>query len=467
MAVDGEGEVDMAADGFDGGRVVRFPRRKPDGAPPTGRVARGTRLAAVPVAYMGRRVAGIGRRAAGRDAATVEREIRHRTAEHLFQVLGELKGCVAKLGQLLGLLELGLAPDLAEPYSRALARLHDSAPAMLPAAVHTELATHLGPRWRSLFLEFDDRASAAASVGQVHRARWHDGTPVAVKVMYPGARQAVLADLSVLRRATPLFTALLPGAEIRPVIEALCEEIGAELDYSREAANLEHFRTALRHDPDVVVGRVIAQRGDVLVTEWLDGIPLSRLIARAEPAELDRLGVLILRFLFSAPARASLIYGDPHPGNFLRMPDGRLGVVDFGACTPWTPAFLTVAGDVGAAVVAESVADLEAALRRHGYVAPGGDLDIATVAERLRPVREALMSPTYPLSADWLREQVRLATDLSLSNILRQLTMPPADTPLLRSFLGGVAILCQLQTAVPLRAECTRWYPETAAAVGL
>ncbi|WP_240505279.1 AarF/UbiB family protein [Nocardia mangyaensis] len=455
------------------GRVVPFTRKArstPDpgtGIPPTGRVARSARLAAVPVAYAGRRIAGLGQRAVGRSSAEVDRDIRIRTAEHLFEVLGELKGCVAKLGQLLGLLELGLGPDLAEPYRLALARLHDSAPAMLPAAVHAELATHLGLEWRSLFLEFDDRAAAAASVGQVHRARWHDGTPVAVKIMYPGARRAVLADLQALRRATPLFTALLPGADTRPVIEALCAEIKAELDYAREAANQRAFAAAFADDPDVVLSRVIAQRGDVLVTEWLDGVPLSRLIVRGEATELDRLGVLILRFLFSAPARAELVYGDPHPGNFLRMPDGRLGVVDFGACTPWPAAFLEVAGDVGAAVMADSAADLEAAIRRHGFVAPGRELDIATVAARLRVLREALLAPTYPLSGDWLREQVRLVTDLRLSNVLRQLTMPPGHTPILRSFLGGVAVLCQLQTAVPLRAECTRWYPETAAAVGL
>ncbi|MGF0319940.1 ABC1 kinase family protein [Nocardia fluminea] len=438
-----------------------------DGNPPTGRVVRSARLATVPVAYAGRRIAGFGKRAAGRDPDAVDRDIRVRTAEHLFQVLGELKGCVAKLGQLLGLLELGLAPDLAEPYRQALARLHDSAPAMLPGAVHAELATHLGPHWRSLFLEFDDRASAAASVGQVHRARWHDGTQVAVKVMYPGSRRAVLADLQALRRATPLFTALLPGADTRPVVEALCDEIRDELDYAREAVNQRAFADAFADDPDVVVSRVIAQRGDVLVTEWLDGVPLSRLIIRGNASELDRLGVLIMRFLFSAPARAALVYGDPHPGNFLRMPDGRLGVVDFGACTPWPGTFLDVASDVGAAVVADSPADLEAAMRRHGFVAPDRDLDIATVAARLQPVRDALLAPTYPLSADWLREQVRLATDLRLTNILRQLTMPPAHTPILRSFLGGVAVLCQLHTAVPLRAECTRWYPETAAAAGL
>ncbi|MFC4123498.1 ABC1 kinase family protein [Nocardia rhizosphaerae] len=454
-------------------RVTPFARRAKagrdprPGTPPTGQVARSARLAAVPVAYAGRRIAGLGKRAAGRDAADVQREIRTRTAEHLFQVLGELKGCVAKLGQLLGLLELGLAPELAEPYRQALARLHDSAPAMLPGAIHAELATHLGADWRSLFLEFDDRAAAAASVGQVHRARWHDGTPVAVKVMYPGARRAVLADLQVLRRATPLFTALLPGADTRPVIEALCQEINAELDYAREAENQRAFAAAFADDQEVVLSRVIAQRGDVLVTEWLEGVPLTRLIGCGEAAELDRLGVLILRFLFSAPARAAHVYGDPHPGNFLRMPDGRLGVVDFGACTPWPVAFLDVAGDVGAAVVADSPADLEAAIRRHGFVAPGGALDIATVASRLRPVREALLAPTYPLSADWLREQVRLATDLRLSNVLRQLTMPPDHTPILRSFLGGIAILCQLRTEVPLRAECTRWYPETAAAAGL
>ncbi|MGW5313799.1 ABC1 kinase family protein [Nocardia thailandica] len=456
-----------------GAKVMPFARRGDrtppprTGLPPTGKFARGAKLAAVPVAHAGRRIAGLGRRVAGRPSDEVSREIQARTAQHLFDVLGELKGCVAKLGQLLGLLEFGLSREMAVPYREALTRLHNSAPAMLPGALHAELATHLGPTWRTLFREFDDRAHAAASVGQVHRAVWHDGTPVAVKVMYPGARRAVLNDLQVLCRAAPLLAALLPGADTRAVVEALCAEIRDELDYAREAANQRAFAAAFAGDPDVTVRRVIAQHGDVIVTEWMDGRPLDSVIAAGDRAELDRIGVRIMRFLFSAPARAALIYGDPHPGNFLLMPDGTLGVVDFGACTPWPATFLAAAGDVAAAVITGAHTELEDAMRRHGFVAPGKELDVATVAARLAPFRDALLAPTYPLTSDWLREQVRLVVDLRLTNVLRQLTMPAVHTPILRSFLGGIAVLCRLHTEVPLREECTRWYPETAAAAGL
>ncbi|GGK66505.1 ABC1 kinase family protein [Nocardia camponoti] len=458
--------------GGDKGRVLPFvrrehKRREPKRDLPTGTFARGSRLAAVPVMYAGRRVAGFGKRAAGGDADDITRQIRLRTAQHLFDVMGELKGCVAKLGQLLGLLEWGLPRDLAEPYRAALARLHDSAPPMLPGAVHAELTKHLGPHWRSLLPQFDDRAAAAASVGQVHRGCWHDGTPVAVKIMYPGARAAVSADLAVLRRIAPLFGVLLPAADTASVVNALCAEIGAELDYAREAANQRAFTAAFADDPDVVVSRVVAQYGDVLVTEWLDGIPLSHLVNQSKPAARDRVGVLVLRFLLSAPARVGLVYGDAHPGNFLLMPDGRLGIVDFGACTSWPREFLDVASEVGAALLTQSPHDLESAMRRHGFVAPGRALDIASVLARLQPVRDALLATTYPLTEKWLREQVRLVTDLRLTNVLRQLTMPAEHTAMLRSFLGGVAVLCQLHTDVPLRAECTRWYPETVAAAGL
>ncbi|GAB2673384.1 ABC1 kinase family protein [Nocardia goodfellowii] len=458
-------DISQGADG----RLLRLPEQAPvdgGGVPPTGKLVRGAKLAGVPVAYAGRRMAGVGKRALGRSVAEVDREIRSRTAQHMFRVLGELKGCVAKLGQLLAVYEFVLPDEVAAPYREALGRLQDSAPAMLPATVHGVLTTHIGADWRSRFLEFDDRRPAAASVGQVHRAVWHDGRPVAVKVMYPGARQAIYDDLQALRRVGPLFSALLPGADTAAVIEALCSYIREELDYSIEAAQQRAFADAYADDPDFVVPRVVAQYGDVLITEWLDGISLSRLIAQSSVVdgplrhERDRVGLLILRFLLSGPARAGLLYGDPHPGNFRVMPDGRLGVVDFGACAPWPPGFLDMAKDFYPALIACTPVELEAAIRRNGYVQPGRELDIDTVVARLVPIRDAVIAPTLALTPDWLRTHLRAATDLRVTNVVRQLTMPSQHTPVARTSLAGLGILGQLRAELPLRDEFIRWFPD-------
>ncbi|MBH0780050.1 ABC1 kinase family protein [Nocardia bovistercoris] len=446
-----------------GGRIFQLTGRTrgaSNGAPPTGKMVRGAKLAAVPVAFAGRRVAGVGKRALGRSAEEVNREIRARTAQHMFAVLGELKGCIAKLGQVLAIYEFVLPEDVAGPYREALGKLQDSAPAMLPAGVHQVLAEQLGPDWRSLFREFEDRRPAAASVGQVHRAVWHDGRAVAVKIMYPGARQAIHDDLQTLRRLSPLFGALLPGADARSVIDALCAYICEELDYELEARHQRAFAAAYADDPDFAVPDVVAQYPDVLVTEWLEGVSLSRIINRGAPFERDRVGLLILRFLFSGPTRAGLLYGDPHPGNFLVMPDGRLGVVDFGACAPWPPGFLDMISDIAPALFSCDPVALEAAIRRNGYITPGRTIDIDTAAAQLAPVRDAVIAPTIDLEPNWLRTHLATLTELRVTNVVRQMTMPSPHTTVARTCVAGLGLLGQLRTTLPLPKEFARWFPD-------
>ncbi|MFE3029420.1 AarF/UbiB family protein, partial [Nocardia tengchongensis] len=230
---------------------------------PTRAAARNAKITALPVAYAARRVGGLGRRALGTPAREVELDIQARTAQHMFEVLGELKGVAAKLGQLLALYELALPPELGEPYREALTRLQDSVPAMLPAAVDAAMAASLGPGWRDRFAEFDTRAAAAASVGQVHRAVWPDGRRVAVKLMYPGARAAVASDLEHLRRLAPLAKVFAPDLDTRAVTDAFAECIGAELDYADEAATQRVFAAAFAGDPDFHIPAVVDQQGDV------------------------------------------------------------------------------------------------------------------------------------------------------------------------------------------------------------
>ncbi|MFF2549992.1 ABC1 kinase family protein [Nocardia sp. NPDC058058] len=434
-------------------RLRRRTEPETTGQPPTRAAVRNTKIVALPVAYAARRASGLGRRALGAPKREVEIDIQARTAQHMFEVLGELKGCAAKFGQVLALYEMALPPELGAPYSEALSRLQDSAPAMLPGAVTQAMADNMGPDWRDQFSDFTLRACAAASVGQVHRAVWHDGRPVAVKLMYPGARESVQSDLRQIRQLAPLATVFVPGADTKALAEAFSDCISEELDYAKEADTQRIFAEAYADDPDFVVPRVVHQQGDVLVTEWLDGIPLTRVIASGAQQEKDRIGLLVLRFVTSCVGRTGLIYSDPHPGNFRVLRDGRLGVVDFGACPPIPEGFQQVVADIADAAFNGRNSHVEMALRTHGFVAPGRELDIVALRTLAEPIREMFFPHTVRLTTKWLRGQVRRTIEPSLSNVGRQLTAPPAYTPIGRTILATVGVLAQLGAEGPLRDE--------------
>ncbi|MGR6965329.1 ABC1 kinase family protein [Geodermatophilus sp. URMC 61] len=431
-----------------------------DGGPPRGRLTRTARLAALPAAYAGRTALGIGKRIGGRPAEVVAAQVQQRTAEQLFAVLGQLKGGAMKVGQAMSAMEAALPEQLVGPYRETLVRLQEAAPAMPADLVHRQLEASFGHDWRRLFRDFDDRPVAAASVGQVHHATWSDGTPVAVKVQYPGAGEALVADLGVLQRAAPLLQAAVPGLDARRLLAELRDRLVEEVDYVREADAQTAFADAYRGDPDIAVPDVLAVEGRVLVTRWLDGTPLSRVITDGSRDDRDHAGRLLVRLLASAPVRARRLHGDPHPGNFRLLPDGRLGVLDFGATEAlphgWPARLgpLLTAGRDGDAASLHRIAASAALLRPDQVTA-------RALLALLDPYLQPLRSPAYRFTRAWVQEQTRIASDpfSAAARTQRRLTVPPRHLLLQRVAAGLAGVLCSLDATVAVDAELRRWLP--------
>src|SRR6187200_2464737 len=198
-------------------------------------VARTARLAALPLGYAGRTALGLGRRMGGASAEMVLIDVQQRTADQLFRTLGELKGGAMKFGQAMSIFEAALPDELAAPYREQLTKLQDSAPPMPTMTVREILARELGTDWKEHLVELDPVPAAAASIGQVHKGRWVDGREVAVKVQYPGAAEALASDLRQIARVARGLGPLVPGIDIKPLVEELQARAVEELDYQLEA----------------------------------------------------------------------------------------------------------------------------------------------------------------------------------------------------------------------------------------
>ena len=425
-------------------------------------VVRTARLASLPLGFAGRAALGLGKRVTGLASEVISAEVQQRTAEQLFSVLGQLKGGAMKFGQALSVFEAAMPEELARPYREALTKLQEAAPPLPAATVHRVLTEQLGPRWRTRFVDFDDRPVAAASIGQVHKAVWKAGRrPVAVKVQYPGAGDALVADLNQLARLAGLFRLLQPGLDVKPLVTELKARITEELDYKLEGAAQRAFAKAYAGDDEILVPAVVAAAPRVLVTEWLEGTPLATVISSGTPEQRNRAGELMATLHFSGPQRAGMLHADPHPGNFRLLPDGRLGVIDFGAVARLPQGHPEPIGRLTRLALAGEADAVLAGLRAEGFVKPDVGVDAGAVLDFLMPMLEPIAVDEFRFTRSWLRaEAARIASPKGQAYQLgRQLNLPPSYLLIHRVTLGSIGVLCQLEARAPYRSILERWLP--------
>ena len=391
----------------------------------------------------------------------MQADLAQRTAEQLFSVLGQLKGGAMKFGQALSVFEAALPEESAAPYREALTKLQEAAPPMAPATMHRVLDEQFGTSWRARFDSFDDQPAAAASIGQVHRAVWADGREVAVKIQYPGAGPALMADFNQLSRFAKLFSMVSPGLDVKPLLAELKARVSEELDYTLEASAQRQFTAAYQDDPDIVAPRVVASAPKVVVSEWLDGTPLSKIIATGSQAERDRAGRLLALLHFSAPQRAGLLHADPHPGNFRllgRRPARGARLRRDRAAAQRHPGATRPDHPAGAEGQTDAVM---AAMQQEKFIRRGVQIDADRVMDYLRPILEPLAQPEFSFTRSWMREQAARIGDPrnEAARVGRMLNLPPEYLLLHRVTLGSIGVLCQLGARAPYRQIAEEWQP--------
>ena len=443
-------------------------RRMAESEIPRSTAARSAKMVSIPVGLAGRSVLGIGKQLVGQSSSVVLTDIQEKTAEQLFKVLGELKGGAMKFGQALSVFEAALPENIAKPYRETLTKLQESAPPLPTRVVHKVLAKELGENWRDNFTSFDDKPTASASIGQVHKGVWKDGRPVAVKIQYPGAAEALISDLNQIQRFAKIFQLVLPGLDMKPLLEELRARIIEEVDYKYEAEAQSACWSAYENDPDVAIPKVVMASDKVLVSEWLEGIPLSRIIAKGTREQRNNAGLKLARFHFTSPTRVGLLHADPHPGNFRLLEDGRLGVLDFGACNRLPNGFPEPLKNLLKHALDDDAIGLYEGFKKDGFILADVDADANLVLDYLLPLVEPLRTETFKYSREWLRDQSSRVGDPRnpTAKIGFHLNLPPEYVLIHRVTLGTTGIFCQLGAEGNFRDEALSWFPEIAPSQG-
>jgi predicted unusual protein kinase regulating ubiquinone biosynthesis (AarF/ABC1/UbiB family) len=394
---------------------------------------------------------------------TVEEQRRRRgdrivaTVDALVDQLAVMRGAAMKAGQVLSTVEFpGLDEDQSEYLQSRLASLRDSVPAVNWKDMRKVLSSDWGEQPERILAEIGTEPAAAASIGQVYRARTTDGREVAVKVQYPGVAESVEADMRNLLLLSPLLQQLMPGLEVKDLLAELRERIVEECDYELEASNHRRVDRFWRGHPFVLVPRVDTELSTrrVLVTEWVDGMAFDDVTRQPDDVR-DRYAQIVYRFFYVTALELGVALGDPHPGNYLLRDDGRVAFLDFGMMRRLPPGYIEREGVIARGVRDADEATVIEGMRELGYL-PGepSEWDAELLLDYMRSVSWWMHAeePLRLAPEDLWRGSEVLRDDSARSHIaqLKRMTLPP-EALLLRRMEGLL-----FQTAATLRA-CAPW----------
>jgi predicted unusual protein kinase regulating ubiquinone biosynthesis (AarF/ABC1/UbiB family) len=302
--------------------------------------------------------------------------------------ISKLKGPLVKAAQVLAFAVRSLPEDV----QSALAGLRDSVTPMDIGVIREQIQAEFEKPVEELFSEFDDQPLAAASIGQIHRARLHDGREVAVKVQYPNIREVIISDFGLLRLMKPFFRMYFPKANVEEVMEYSASQLLEECNYLREAANQTTARRLFAHDKDILVPEVIHERTGrtVLTMEYVHGARFGEFRSMATQEERNRAGSIIYRFGWTAFLKYGFLNGDPHPGNFLFMNDGRVAFLDFGYAGSFSEYRVGLWRRLFQAALEDRFEDFKEAALRMNVIVPGEPFDFAAAWETLKIATTAI-----------------------------------------------------------------------------
>ncbi|MFZ6004676.1 MAG: ABC1 kinase family protein [Actinomycetota bacterium] len=450
-----------------GALAVKEARRRAEAArsSPVDSASRAQRSAAM---------AGIGAKAGGayalhrarRAFASAERQVfldhqfELKTAEAITEALGNMKGAMMKLGQMASYLDQGMP----EHVRAALAELQSNAPPMSADLAAQVVREELGGSPEAIFAEWDPKPIAAASIGQVHRALTRDGRAVAVKVQYPGVGEAIRSDLDNAGLMFGAMGMMLPGLEPGPLVDELRTRLVEELDYTVEASNQRLFADFYRGHPFIHIPAVVDELSTerVLTTELAEGARFEELEGWTQE-ERDLAAESIFRFVFGSLYRLHAFNGDPHPGNYLFRPGGRVTFLDFGLVKRFDAAEVDViAAMLKAMVIDRDIKEYRRLIESIGMLKPGTTFTDDEVMAYFGHFYDfVLRDEVGTITPEYASETVRRFFDYGgeHAEILRAANVPPAFVIIQRINLGLYAIFGQLRATANWRRISEELWP--------
>lgn len=391
----------------------------------------------------------------------LDEQFQLRTAESVRETLGGMKGAMMKIGQLASFLDQGLP----EHVRTVLSQLQSEAPPMAPELAAMQIEAELGARPDEIFAEWDPHPIAAASIGQVHRAITRDGRAVAVKVQYPGVDAAIEADL---RAADWVFSGMAlayPGLEPGPIVEELRDRIVDELDYRAEAKNQKMFADAYRGHPTIHVPEVIddLSTGRVLTTELAEGVGFDEVQTWSQE-QRNLAAETIYRFAFGSLYRMRAFNGDPHPGNYLFRPDGKVTFLDFGLVKRFTEEETdTFERMITAMVLDQDIDEFRRILKETGLLRRADEFSVDDIRSYFRHFYDFVMydGDDYTITSDFASDTVRrmFKAGEEHEEITKAANVPPSFVIIQRINLGLYAIFGALNATGPWREISEEVWP--------